>query len=100
MKKRNLYQEVANLKDTYHDLNKKLQQYESKDKDNTKVMDTLNDELNKNLMILGYSKVKGQGIEMTLTDGLDDFNNSLDDNFYSTQRIIHNTCLLYTSRCV
>ncbi|GAA0689184.1 DUF881 domain-containing protein [Clostridium cadaveris] len=94
MKKRNLYQEVANLKDTYHDLNKKLQQYESKDKDNTKVMDTLNDELNKNLMILGYSKVKGQGIEMTLTDGLDDFNNSLDDNFYSTQRIIHNTDVL------
>ena len=94
MKKRNLYQEVSNLKDNYHDLSKKLQQYEGNDKDKNKVIDSLNDEMSKNLMVLGYSKVKGPGIEITLTDGLDEFNNSLDDSFYSSQRIIHNTDVL------
>ncbi len=94
MKKRNLYQEVSNLKDNHHDLSKKLQQYESNDKDKNKVIDSLNDEMSKNLMILGYSKVKGPGIEITLTDGLDEFNSSLDDSFYSSQRIIHNTDVL------
>lgn len=94
MKKRNLYQEVSNLKDKHHDLYKKLQKYEDSNKDEDKVIDSLNDEMNKNLMVLGYSKVKGPGIEITLTDGLDEFNNSLDDSFYSSQRIIHNTDVL------
>lgn len=94
VEKKNLYQEVANLRDTYHDNHKKLQQYESKDKDENKVIDGINDELNKNLMALGYSKTKGEGVEITLIDGLNEFNDSLDDNFYSAQKIIHNTDVL------
>ncbi len=93
-KKNNLYLEVSNLKDSHYQLQKKLDSYESGNKDKDKIVDSINNELNENMRILGYAPVKGQGIVITMVDALNEFNNSSDDNISRAQRIIHNIDIL------
>jgi uncharacterized protein YlxW (UPF0749 family) len=67
-----LYSELNNLKQQYYDTNLKLEKYDNGDKNKYKVLDEIQKEVSYNNLILGKTDVEGQGIKITLDDGIID----------------------------
>jgi uncharacterized protein YlxW (UPF0749 family) len=90
--KNKLRDELTDLSDKYYELNEKLAKYASGRKNTDPVdpvIQELQNELDKNKMILGTMDVEGEGITITLKDISNDlFYNSEDENII--ERIIHN----------
>ncbi|MBZ9635947.1 DUF881 domain-containing protein [Clostridium sp. FP1] len=78
-----LYSELNNLKQQYFDSTSKLKKYDSGDVKKYKVLEEIQNEVNENNIILGKSDVQGNGIKITLEDGISDINE------YSNAQLIH-----------
>jgi len=78
-----LYSELNNLKQQYYDAALKLQKYDSGDVKKYKVLEEIQKEVDGNNIILGKTDVQGQGVKITLEDGI----NNIDE--FSSSQLIH-----------
>ncbi|MBZ9688040.1 DUF881 domain-containing protein [Clostridium estertheticum] len=79
-----LYSELNNLKEQYYNATSKLQKYDSGDVKKYKVLEEIQKEVNENNIILGKSDVQGQGVKITLDDGISNI-----DEYLSSRQLIH-----------
>lgn len=63
-----LQNEISDLEDEYHNINKKINKYKKSDKTQYEVMTEITEELNVNKMLLGQLPVEGDGVKITLND--------------------------------
>ncbi len=63
-----LQNEISDLEDEYHNINKKINKYKKSDKTQYEVMKEITEELNINKMTLGQVPVEGDGVKITLND--------------------------------
>lgn len=89
-----LYREISSIKENYYDAYDKLRNYEQGNPNDTKVLNDITKELEKNKALLGYSEVIGPGISFTITDGKDDVNEEFDDFKLRMDRTFHNTDMI------
>jgi uncharacterized protein YlxW (UPF0749 family) len=68
-----LYSDLNNLKEEYYKINSKLEKYENSDEKKYKVLEEIQKEVDYNNLILGKSDVEGQGVTITLDDGIENF---------------------------
>lgn len=89
--------EVSSAKEGYYKNLTKLEGYHLKDNDKDKILDEIREEIDHNKNILGYSKVKGPGLKITLIDATESrFISSMaeEDLFKARDMLIHNTDML------
>lgn len=63
-----LQRQISDLQGELNELNKKIKKYEHNSQNNYGVLGEINNELNKNKMILGTVPLQGEGIRITLND--------------------------------
>lgn len=88
-----LRSEVEKLKKENHIYEEKLEDFRDDFLSYDKIYDTLKSELHGNSMLLGYEKVKGEGIILTLKDGQAK-DGEVPGSMESWLRIIHNEDML------
>lgn len=86
--KNSLYNEIGNLNKEYQKKIQKLDKYIQNETNEKKIVEEMKNELNKNKNIMGKTKLKGQGIEIYMSDVNSDFSDSLyrdaGDNIHNT----------------
>jgi uncharacterized protein YlxW (UPF0749 family) len=92
--KNKLQRQLSNLKDQYYENTIKLDKYKYGRVDNTKVLQDISKEVNKNSALMGTKEVKGSGILLTLNDASGEFSNTI-DNYEWYYRLIHNVDIMY-----
>lgn len=94
-KRNKLYREVSEVREEYYNNYKKLNSFKSGYVDQgNNIVDTIVDELENNKILLGYNKVQGNGIEITVRDGFDELNPDIEDPLLRYMRTFHNTDLI------
>lgn len=97
--KNQVLSDVIRVKNNYFENEKKLDGYKNVENDKDKIVNEINQEINLNKEVLGYTSVKGPGLKMTLVDGTGEkFNNSITEqsNEYIRSRIIHDIDMIAT----
>jgi len=79
-----LYSDLNNLKEQYYITNSKLKEYDSGDEKTNEVSAAIKKEVSDNNLIIGNSDVVGQGVNITLEDGTDNF-----DDATTMSKLIH-----------
>jgi uncharacterized protein YlxW (UPF0749 family) len=79
-----LYSELNNLKQQYYNTNSKLQKYDNSDEKKYEVLEEIQKEISYNNLILGKSDIEGQGVKITLDDGIY-------DNDFPSRTFVHNS---------
>lgn len=88
-----LYGDIAALMEQYDSYYEKLSKYNSNERNQAHVTETIKEELNQNNIILGKTAVYGQGIIVTLNDASEeDINNAY--SYERELRLIHNTDII------
>lgn len=94
-KRNKLYREVSDVREDYYNNYKKLNFFKSGYVDEgNNIVDNIVDELENNKTLLGYNKVEGIGIEITIRDGFDEINPDIEDPLLRYMRTFHNTDLI------
>ncbi|MBU3195497.1 DUF881 domain-containing protein [Clostridium algidicarnis] len=94
-KRNKLYREVSDAREDYQSNYKKLNSFKSGYVDKEKnIADSIVEELENNKILLGYNKVQGNGIEITVRDGFDELNPDIEDPLLRYMRTFHNTDLI------
>lgn len=88
-----LRNDIIKMQEEYEEMKIKLNKYEYEPENKQIILQELYDELNNNKMIIGKFDVEGQGITIKLTDGSNNFDNEIDENFL--EKIIHNYDIIY-----
>ena len=81
-----LYSELNSLKEQYHSTSVKLKKYDTGDEKTLQVSKEIKKEVINNNLIIGNSDVSGQGVKITLEDGVDSF-----DNNVTMSQLIHDS---------
>jgi uncharacterized protein YlxW (UPF0749 family) len=82
-----LYSELNKLQRQYYNINLKFKNYDNSHDKNSKILEEIQKEVIYNDLILGKSDVEGEGVVITLDDGI-----ALTDDYYEKMRVtIHNT---------
>lgn len=92
--KNKLQRDLSNLKDQYYENTIKLDKYKYGRVDDTKVLQDISKEVNKNSALMGTKEIAGSGIMLTLNDASGEFNNTI-DNYEWYDRLIHNFDIMY-----
>jgi uncharacterized protein YlxW (UPF0749 family) len=91
--KNKLQRQLSNLKDQYYENTIKLDKYKYGRVDDTKVLQDISKEVNKNSALMGTKEVKGSGIIITLNDASLEFNNTIEG--FEWLSLIHNSDIMF-----
>ena len=89
-----LRNDISNLQDNYNELYNKISKFEYGDKNTNNILLEINNELNKNKMVLGQTDLEGEGILITIKD----ISNALfynEDDPNILDKIVHNYDIVY-----
>lgn len=89
-----LRNDISDLQDKYDELSTKLLKYDYSGKNKASIIQEVQNDLDKNKMILGELDVEGQGVKITLNDASNDFfDDAVDLNVLD--KIVHNFDIVY-----
>lgn len=84
--------ELSNLKEMYYQNTSKLNDYKYTNDETSTIVKNISKELEMNNALLGYSKVSGEGIKLTIMDSSNQFS-QIDENA-GVSKILHNTDMI------
>lgn len=90
--KNKLAVELSNLKEMYYKNTSKLNDYKYTNDETSTIVTNISQELEMNNALLGYSKVSGEGIKLTIMDSSNQFSQTEGNSISS--KILHNTDMI------
>lgn len=70
--KGNLLKDISKIKESNDEIIYKINDYKRNENNSGEILKNVNEEINYNNMIIGFTPVEGEGIEIQLSDGVDD----------------------------
>lgn len=89
-----LLSDISKLKHSNDDAKNKINNYTYGGKQDQKVLDDMNQEIEYNKMTIGFDPVKGQGVKIFLSDGIDTLTEQEQDNTLLLVKTLHDNDMM------
>lgn len=89
-----LLKDIDNIKEQYYENYQKLSKYQNENPTTSKINEDITAELKENSIILGTQETVGKGLEITVNDASQEFDNYISDPDNRQAELVHNTDIL------